>query len=38
MFNKTETYCDLLCLDINIDKTKTNVFNKSGRILQYNLF
>ena len=33
---KLENYCDLWCLDINIDKTITNVFNKSGRILQYN--
>ena len=35
-FTKLENYCDLWCLDINIDKTKTIVFNKSGRILQYN--
>ena len=31
---KLENYCDLWCLEINIDKTKTIVFNKSGRILQ----
>ena len=29
-------YCDLWCLDIDIDKTKATVFNKSGNILQYN--
>ena len=28
--------CDLWCLDINIDKTKAVIFNKSGKILQYN--
>ena len=33
---KLENYCGLWCLDINIDKTKSVVFNKSGRILQYN--
>ena len=35
---KLENYCDLWCLDINIDKTKTIVFNKSGRILQYSFY
>ena len=33
---KLENCCDLWFLDINIDKTKTIVFNKGGRILQYN--
>ena len=33
---KLEKYCDLWCLDINIDKTKVIVFNKSGKILNYN--
>lgn len=28
-------YCELWCLDINIDKTKTIVFNKCGKLLPY---
>lgn len=31
-----ENYCDLWCLDINIDKTKVVIFNKCGKILNYN--
>ena len=33
--NKLETYCDYWCLDININKTKSLVFNKSGKILPF---
>ena len=33
---KLEGYCDTWCLDININKTKTIVFNKSGKLLNYN--
>ena len=34
--DKLENYCELWCLDINIDKTKIIVFNKSGRVLPYS--
>ena len=34
--DKLENYCELWCLDINIDKTKSIVFNKSGRVLPYS--
>ena len=34
---KLEKYCDLWYVDINIDKTKVIVFNKSGKILNYNI-
>ena len=34
--NKLEHYCKDWCLDINIDKTKSLVFNKSGRLLPYS--
>ena len=34
--NKLEKYCELWCLDINIDKTKSIVFNKSGKLLPYS--
>ena len=33
--NKLEKYCQLWCLDINIDKTKSIVFNKNGKLLPY---
>ena len=33
---KLEDYCDMWCLDININKTKTIIFNKSGKLLNYN--
>ena len=36
MLKKLEGYCDTWCLDININKTKTIVFNKSGKLLNYN--
>ena len=29
--NKLETYCEHWCLDINMNKTKSLVFNKSGK-------
>ena len=32
--NKLEHYCEDWCLDINIDKTKSLVFNKSGRLVK----
>ena len=34
--DKLENYCELWCLDINIDKTKSIVLNKSGRVLPYS--
>ena len=34
--DKLENYCELWCLDIYIDKTKSIVFNKSGRVLPYS--
>ena len=34
--NKLEKYCELWCLDINIDKTKSIVFNESGKLLPYS--
>ena len=33
--NKFETYCEHWCLDININHTKSLVFNKSGKILPF---
>lgn len=35
---KLERYCELWCLDINIDKTKTVIFNKSGKLLPYQFY
>ena len=34
--NKLENYCELWCLDINIDKTKSTVFKNSGKLLPYS--
>ena len=33
--NKLETYCEHWCLDININKTHSLVFNKSGKLLPF---
>ena len=33
--NKLEKYCELWCLDTNIDKTKSIVFNKSGKLVPH---
>ena len=33
--NKLDRYCELWCLDINIDKNKTILFNKCGKLLPY---
>ena len=33
---KLEDYCDMWCLDININTTKTIIFNKSDKLLNYN--
>lgn len=33
---KLEKYCELWCLDINTEKTKSVVFNKSGKLLSYS--
>ena len=34
--NKLEHYCEDWCLDMNIDKTKSLFFNKTGRLLPYS--
>ena len=36
--NKLDRYCELWCLDINIDKTKTIIFNKCGKLLPYKFY
>ena len=33
--NILETYCEHWCLDININKAKSLVFNKSGKLLHF---
>ena len=33
--NKLERYCNLWCLDINTQKTKSDFFNKSGKLIPY---
>ena len=35
---KLEAYCKRWCLDININKTKTIVFNKTGKLLPYKFY
>ena len=36
--NKLDRYCELWCLDINIDKTTTIIFNKCGKLLPYKFY
>ena len=36
--NKLDRYCELWCLDININKTKTIIFNKFGKLLPYKFY
>lgn len=33
-----ESYCQRWCLDINIDKTKTIIFNKTGKLSPYEFY
>ena len=35
---KLESYRERWCLDINIDKTKTIIFNKTGKLLPYKYY
>ena len=35
---KLESYCERWCLDINIDKTKTIILNKTGKLLSYKYY
>ena len=34
--NKLQMFCDDWCLDVNINKTKVLIFNKSGKLLNFN--
>ena len=36
--DKLNTYCDKWNLDINVEKTKIMIFNKSGRMLKQHKF
>ena len=36
--DKLNTYCDKWDLDINVEKTKIMIFNKSGRMLKQQKF